>query len=178
MRRMFSMAPVKERALRTMEAALVEDLLSNVTRNSRNDTNARMADIINKMKRDEMEDVLQSLAEVRPKDAELLKGMLFTFDDIVKLPARSRMVLFDAVPTERIVLALKGTDNAFRELILSSLASRARRIVEGELGGGSPATQRDVAKARRAIADVALEMAERGQIELSAPEGEEDAEIY
>ena len=178
MRRMLAMTPVKERAMRALENTIQDDLLSNVSRNARGDTNARMADIINKMKRDQMEDVLQNLAEVRPKDAEMLKGLLFTFDDIIKLPARSRMVLFDNVPTERIVLALKGTDNAFRELILSSLASRARRMVETELTSGSPASQRDVLKARRAIADVALEMSERGEIELNPPEGEEEDEIY
>ena len=33
---------------------------------------------------------LQSLAEARPKAAETLRGLLFTFDDIIKLPAKSR----------------------------------------------------------------------------------------
>ena len=170
MRRMLALPAVTERAMRILETTLQEDLLVNISRNTAADQNARMADIINKMERDQMEDVLQSLAEFRPKQAETLRGLLFTFDDIIKLAPRARTMLFDKLSTERVVLALKGTDTHFREAILSSLASRARRMVESELSNGSAAPQRDVLKARRAIADTALEMAERGEIELNASE--------
>jgi flagellar motor switch protein FliG len=94
-----------------------------------------------------MEDVMQSLAAERPKAAEVLRKLMFTFDDIIKLNPRGRLILFDKIPTELIVLALKGTDSAFRDAILGSLATRARRIVESELANGGPASQRDVMKA-------------------------------
>ncbi len=176
MRRMVGIALVAEPAMRIIESTLQEDLLVNVARNNRNAHNGRMADIINKMEREQMEDVLSSLAEARPKVAELLRGLLFTFDDIIKLPAKSRLVLFDQIPTERVVLALKGTDAGFRNSILSTLSARARRMVETELANGSPAPHREVVKARRMIADLALEMAERGEIELNSEE--DDEEIY
>jgi flagellar motor switch protein FliG len=176
MRRMVGIAMVMEPASRILESVLQEDLLVNVARNNRSGHNARMADIINKMERDQMEDVLSTLAETRPKVAETLRGLLFTFDDIIKLPQKGRMVLFDKIPTERIVLSLKGTDPAFRDVILSTLSARARRIVEAELTNGGPAPQREVQKARRAIADIALEMSQRGDIDLQA---DDDAdEIY
>jgi flagellar motor switch protein FliG len=174
MRRMVSIAPVQESATRIIQSQLAEDLLLNLSRQNGNDHNARMADIINKMERDQMEDVLQSLAAVRPKAAEVLRGLLFTFDDIIKLQPKARMVLFDKIPTELVVLALKGTDTAFRDAILSSLAARARRIVDNELASGGPALQRDVLKARRMIADTALELAENGEIELNSAEDEDE----
>jgi flagellar motor switch protein FliG len=118
------------------------------------------------MERDQIEDVLNSLAEDRPKDAETLRGLLFTFEDIAKLSQKARTTVFDKVPADRVVLALKGTDPAFRELILTSMGARARRMVESELATGGPAQQRDVMKARRAIADMVLEMAERNEIEI------------
>ncbi|QAY96185.1 flagellar motor switch protein FliG [Methylovirgula ligni] len=176
MRRMVGIALVSEPAMRIIESTLQEDLLVNVARNNRNAHNGRMADIINKMEREQMEDVLSSLAEARPKVAEVLRGLLFTFDDIIKLPAKSRLVLFDQIPTERVVLALKGTDAGFRNAILSTLSTRARRMVETELANGSPAPHREVVKARRMIADLALEMAERGDLELNSEE--DDEEIY
>lgn len=176
MRRMVGIGLVMEPAMRVIESTLQEDLLVNVSRNNRAAHNGRMADIINKLERDQMEDVLQSLAEVRPKVAEILRGLLFTFDDIIKLQPKSRMTLFDQIPTERVVLALKGTDSIFRDAILSTLSSRARRIVESELANGVPAAQREVIKARRMIADLALEMAERGELELNS--GDDDDEVY
>ena len=174
MRRMLSFKPVMEPPVRILEGALHEDLLVNVARNTNADSHSRMADIINKMERNQMEDVLQSLAESRPQEAEVLKGLLFTFDDIVNLSPKARTTLFDQVPTERVVLALKGTEAVFRELVLSSLASRAKRMVEAELTSGEPAPQRDVLKARRAIADLVLEMAEKGQIELNSSDEENE----
>ncbi|MEC9469472.1 MAG: FliG C-terminal domain-containing protein, partial [Pseudomonadota bacterium] len=98
--------------------------------------------------------------------------LLFTFDDITNLNARTRMAIFDQIPTDRIVLALKGTNAQFREVILSSLTSRARRIAEHELAAGEPAAQRDVLDARSAITNLALEMASRGEIELNPKQDE------
>ena len=173
MRRMLTSKPPVEAPLRIVEKTLHEDLLLNLARNTGADTHARLANIINKMEREHMDDVLQNLADVRPKSAEVLKDLLFTFDDIVNLSPRARTSLFDQVPTERVVLALKGTDEGIRNMILASLASRAKRIVENELANSEPALQRDVNEARRAIADMALDMAGRGEIDLSpSDEGE------
>ncbi|MBZ6079351.1 flagellar motor switch protein FliG [Microvirga puerhi] len=173
MRRMLTFKPIVDETMRHIEKTIHEDFMINFSRNMGADTHAKMADIINKMERDHMEDVLQSLSEVRPKSAEILKGLLFTFDDIVGLTPRARTALFDQIPNDKVVLALKGTEDAFRNVILSSLASRVRRIVEHELNSKEPASQRDVLEARRAITDLALEMAGRGEIELN-PENDGD----
>lgn len=173
MRRMLSLKPIVEEAMRVVEKTLHEDFMLNFARNMGADTYARMADIINKMERGHMEETLQSLSASRPKSAEVLKGLLFTFDDIVNLTPKARMAIFDQIATDRIVIALKGTEPGFRNLILSSLATRTRRLVEHELASGDPAPQRDVLEARRAVTDLALEMASRGEIELN-PEQNDD----
>jgi flagellar motor switch protein FliG len=167
MRRMLSLKPVVEEAMGIIEKTMHEDFMINFARNLASDTYPRMADIINKMERNQMEESLKNLSESRPKSAEILKGMLFTFDDIVNLASKARMLIFDQVPTDRVVTALKGSDSSFRELILSSLASRTRRLVEHELASGVPANHREILDARRAITDLALEMAGRGEIELN-----------
>jgi flagellar motor switch protein FliG len=173
MRRMLSPRPVMDPMMKLLEQTLHEDLLLNVARNTGADTHSKIADIINKLEREQIEDVLQALAEDRPKDAETLRGLLFTFEDIAKLSQKARTTVFDKVPADRLVLALKGTDPTFRELILGSMGARARRMVESELNTGGPAQQKDVLKARRAIADTVLEMAERNEIEIdSSGEGE------
>jgi flagellar motor switch protein FliG len=173
MRRMLTFKPVTEETTRIIERTIHEDFMMNFSRTVGTDTHARMADIINKMEREHMDNVLNSLAETRPKSAEILKGLLFTFDDIIKLAPKARTTLFDKVPNDKVVLALKGTEQEFRDTILQSLASRVRRMVEQELTSGEPSSQRDVLDARRIITDLALEMAGRGEIELGA-DGDED----
>ncbi|WP_346896935.1 flagellar motor switch protein FliG [uncultured Roseibium sp.] len=171
-RRMLSIKAVVPEIMREVEKTMHEDFMMNLSGTLEADSYARMADILNKMDRDHMEDALDNLNEVRPKTAEMLKGLLFTFDDIINLNARTRMAIFDQIPTDRIVMALKGTDPAFREVILSSLTSRSRRIAEHELAGGEPAAQRDVLEARSFITNLALEMAGRGEIDLNPKQDE------
>ncbi|MEH0071261.1 flagellar motor switch protein FliG [Pannonibacter sp. Pt2-lr] len=176
MRRMLSIKAIVQEIMRDVEKTLHEDFMLNLSGTMEADSYARMADILNKMDRDHMEDALSSLTDARPKSAELLKGLLFTFDDIINLNARTRMAIFDQIPTDRIVLALKGTDRAFREVILSSMTSRTRKIVEHELAGGEPAGQREVLQARSSITDLALEMAGRGEIDLNPKQ--EDSAVF
>jgi len=54
--------------------------------------------------------------------------------------------VFDKIPTERVVLALIGTEAAFRDAVLSSLTSRARRLVESELESGADVPPRERAR--------------------------------
>jgi flagellar motor switch protein FliG len=173
--RMIGPAEVSGEALRIVEAALQEDLLKSAGRTSGGDSRARIADIVNRLEPNDVEDVLQTISEAQPKDAAILKKMLFTFDDMVNLSNRARALLFDNLQTETIVMALRGTEPAFRDTVLSSMASRARRLVESELSNGASIPQRDIAKARRAISDTVLRMAQRGEIEIGSPEGEEAA---
>lgn len=170
MRRMLATKPVVNVAMRILETTIQEDLLLDVASNTAGVTNARMAEIINRMEREQIESVLQNLAETRPKTAEALKSLLFTFEDILKLSPRARMVLFDQIPPERVILALRGTDPATRDPILGALSSRIRRMVEQELASGDSPPRRDITKARRLIADAALKLAEEGKIELENPD--------
>ncbi|HRJ02721.1 MAG TPA: FliG C-terminal domain-containing protein, partial [Hyphomonas sp.] len=165
-RRILSVRPVATPAVNLIEAALDDVLATMTAKSSGPPVHARVADIINKMERQQMEEVLSDLDQSRPKDAKLVKGLLFTFDDIGRLSAPDRVKLFDGIPTDRTILALHGVEPGLRELVLAALSSRARRMIEQELSGSSGVAQREITRARRAIADMALELADRGVIDL------------
>jgi flagellar motor switch protein FliG len=169
-RRMLTVKPIVDDTLRMLEHILHQEFTMNFSRNAGSDSHARIAEIINKLDREQMEQVLQSLSSTRPKAAESLKSLLFTFDDISKLAPRARTSLLDKVPNDRVAIALRGTAAEFRELILSSLSSRVRKMIEQELNNGQPVPQRDVTEARRVVTDLAMEMANRGEIEIHAQE--------
>jgi len=95
--------------------------------------------------------------------------MLFSFNDLPKLSERARALLFDRASIDVVVMALRRTDADFRDTVLSSMPSRGRRLVEGELNSGASAPPRDIAKARKTIADIVLGMASRNEIELAGP---------
>jgi flagellar motor switch protein FliG len=156
--------------LPAFETALRTNLLGTAPRASGDDHRARIAEIINGLAPADAEDAMRMLIVERPQDAEAVRSLLFSFTDLPKLPQRARALLFDKVPTEIVVLALRGTDVEFREPVLSAMASRSRRLVEGELANPGTASPADTIKARRHITDLVLKMAQRGEIEL--PEAE------
>jgi flagellar motor switch protein FliG len=136
------------------------------------DGRSRLAGIINGLDAPEAEDAMRALEQASPKDAAIVKGMLFSFNDLPRLSERARALLFDRASIDIVVMALRGTDADFRDTVLSSMPSRGRRLVEGELSSGGNAPPRDIAKARKAIADIVLGMASRNEIELGGPPAE------
>lgn len=171
--RMLGIKKVADDAARAVETAIAEDLLAK----SSSGSHAGIADILNRLDKSQSDDLLKNLAEVRPDDAKTLKGMLFTFVELVNLPAKARTLLLDQVPIERLVAALKGTDSAFQATILSSLAARSKRMVEAELQGGGSASEREVADARRAIVDTVLKMMAKGEIAMLEPDAVDDLTV-
>ncbi len=170
MRRMLAIEPVMDRPMRILETLLQNEVLVKVARSTGQDIHARIADILNRMERAHMDEIFKSLDDTRPKDAKIIKGLLFTFDDIVKLSEAARTRLFDSIPPDRVILALRGAEARMSDLVLSCLGGRARRMIEQELATQIQVNQRDVVKARRAIADVALDLAEKGLIEINREE--------
>jgi flagellar motor switch protein FliG len=171
--RMCSLRPLGGEAVAMLERALAADLLRTVQKSTGPDSRARMADILNRLEKEEVDELIARLEMARPADAEALKRMLFSFEDLPRLSAAHRTALMDKVPTDRLVVALRGVNPAFQDVVLSSLASRARRMVEAELASGEAGNAKDIAAARRQISEMALDMAARGEIELIAPAEDE-----
>src|SRR3569833_382023 len=144
MRRVLSLKPIVDDAMRIVEKTLHEDLTLNFARNLGADTYARVADIINKMERGHIEDMLKSLSEKRPKSAEVLKELLFTFDDVIHLPPKARTMIFDQVPTDRIVVALKKTNKQNHKQNQTTNTTHKHHKNKHELAIGEPSNQRDV----------------------------------
>jgi flagellar motor switch protein FliG len=156
-----------------LENALRTALLGGAPRASGEENRARIADIINGLDPNDADDVMKTLISQRPQDAKAVKALLFSFNDLPRLPQRARAALFDKVSTDVVVMALRGTDAEFREPVLSAMASRSRRLVEGELASPGAASTADTAKARKEIVDLVLKMAQKGEVEL--PQGDDSA---
>ncbi|KUO58492.1 MAG: hypothetical protein APF80_01700 [Alphaproteobacteria bacterium BRH_c36] len=172
MRRMLALKPMTDAAAALLEEILAENLLSGVTSDGDTNLQAKLASVLNKLEKQQMDEALKSIEAVNPKGAKLVRGLLFVFDDIVKLAPEARAKLFDEVPSEVTIMALKDAQPEVVEAALGGVSSRARRMIEQELTGGAPATKKDVQKAQRWIADLVLDMADRGLIEIGGSHDE------
>lgn len=162
-------------AVSVLETALRDVLLGGAAGASADEARTRIADIINGLEPGDAEDVMKALETERPQDARIVRNMLFSFLDLVRLNQRARALLFDKLSTDLVVMALRNTDAEFREAALSAMAARARRLVESELGAASNARPADISKARREVVQIVLGMAQKGELELPTNESKTDA---
>jgi flagellar motor switch protein FliG len=169
---MLGLKVVLDKPLKVLEQSFVQDVLFSGSRNSADLIYTQVARIINKMERKHMDEVLDSIAQYSPKEIERIRELLFTFEDLLKLDQVGLVALFDGVAPEIITSALSGADPTLSERILAAVPSRMKRMIEQEIASGKRPLTKEVNKARRAIADLALQMIERGAIELGVPEEE------
>jgi flagellar motor switch protein FliG len=167
LRRMLTSKPVSEAVLRVMEEAIQEDLFIAAAGPSTTQVSAHVAGIVNQLEREQIESILNGIAETEPVLAAQLKALLFTFDDIVRLSQRARMLVFDQVSTEKVIVALRGADASMKDAVLPCLSARTRRMVEAELSSGADSPKKEITAAQREIANLVLRLADQGHIDLS-----------
>ncbi len=176
-RRMIAVKPIVQESLDVLEAILRDEFAHNLSKNGDADQHQRIAEIINKLDQEQVEQVLGSLEATSPRVAKSLRSLMFTFEEIPTLSEEARSALFDRVPADDLVMALRGTEQDFRDLVLSSLSARVRKMMEQELSDGQAVPQRDVVESRRVVTDLVLSMAAAGDIRLGGDEEGED-EVY
>ncbi len=152
-----------------LEDVLRRDLLGRSDAGPVKAHHGQIANIFNQLDRQEMEELMSSLKDLSQDDIARIKAKLFNFEDVERLSQRARLLLFDEVQTEQIATALRGADASLQEMVLSSLSTRGRRMVESELAAEQGnITSQNIADARRAIARIAIDLSERGIISLDS----------
>lgn len=165
-RRLLTLRPTTDAAMQLVAERLREALFAEVVAEAEENKHAKLAAILNKLDREQIEEILTSIGESDPDEAERVKNYVFTFDDIAGMAAEDRARLMDEVPAERVVTALRDADPTLVDLVLQTLSPRSRRIVEAELATDTRVAPQAISEARRWIAVLALSMAERSLIKL------------
>ena len=164
--RLLKILPLQPACENLLNRRIEQDLLTQSGAGLADEGRHRLAALLNKVERDVADGIVQALAEARPEEARKLRQMIFSFEDIDKLPQASRLALFDKLQTEQVILALRGMPAGFKETALSSLGARARRMVEAELANDTGQSGPPTLAARRTIADLVLAMAAKGELVL------------
>ena len=160
--RMLQMRAIAPEVRERVDARIADDLLE--TKNAPIAHHASIAEILNQLDQTQSHDVLQHFERQQPKDAVIVKKMLFKFEDVVSLAPKALAVVVDQVPVDKMVIALQGMSEDFKGILLSVMSPRSRRMVESELQAGSAMGARDIAAARRNIAALVLKLATEGAI--------------
>ena len=170
-RRLLQLKPIGDNALRLIADRLAQELFAEDNAAPESDRHARLAAILNKLERIQIVEVLKGLDAAVPDDARRVREHVFCFEDVAMMTPEHRALLFDAVPSERTVMAMRGVDQSLGDLIMQSISPRARRIVEAELSSPAKVPRKSIVQAQLAIAELAQTMAAKSMIRLRPESG-------
>lgn len=135
-----------------------------------------LADILNHADRSLERNVLENLATADQGLAEEVRGMLFVFEDIVKLDERAIQQVLREVDQKDLVLALRGADESVKEVLLANMSERGAAMLKEEMEIQQPQRKRDVDEAQSRVVMVVRKLEEAGTIVITGDEDGEEGE--
>ena len=130
-----------------------------------------VAEILNSVDKATETRILSSIEETNPDLAEQIRELMFTFEDMALIDAKQMQIVMKDVDQADMVLALKTASDAVKELIFSSMSSRAAEMVRDDLENLGPAKLSDVEAAQQKIIKVVKKLEEDGSIVIAGAGG-------
>ena len=115
------------------------------------------------------------MADISKSDEGLsgkIQDLMFVFDDLLEIDDRGMQELLRQVPADKLLIALKGADVAFKEKVFKNMSQRAAEMLKGDLEAKGPVRLADVEAAQKEILVAARKLADDGTIALGG-KGEE-----
>jgi flagellar motor switch protein FliG len=133
-----------------------------------------MSEILNRMSRSSENTILTSLEEEDAELAAQLRGLMFTFEDVLKIDDKSLQELLREISTEDLAKALKLTDENMREKIYRNMSKRGAEMLKEDIEMMPPIRLSEVETSQRTILDVTKKLEAEGRLMLLRGD-EEDA---
>lgn len=109
------------------------------------------------------------LAHVRKVDEQLsahIEDLMFVFENLVEVDDRGMQQLLRQVPSDRLLLALKATDDQLKAKIFKNMSQRAAEMMMDDLDSKGPVRLAEVESAQKEILAIARKMADEGSLAL------------
>ena len=136
-----------------------------------------LAEILNHSDRTTERNVLEKLASADEELAEEVRGMLFVFEDIVKLEERAIQQVLREADQKDLVLALRGAPENVKEVVLTNMSERGAEMLKEEMEIQPPQRKRDIDAAQSRIVAVVRKLEEAGTIVIAGGEEEESEAV-
>ncbi len=116
--------------------------------------------------------VVEQIRKVDENLGTKIQDLMFVFDDLVEIDDRGMQEVLRAVPSERLLLAMKGADESLKEKIYKNMSQRAAEMLKDDLEAKGPVRLSEVESAQKEILAIVRKMAETGTIQIGG-KGEE-----
>jgi flagellar motor switch protein FliG len=109
------------------------------------------------------------MEEIKTADENMcnqIEENMFVFDDLVDLDDRDMQSLLREVPSDKLLIALKGASEKFKEKVFKNMSSRAAEMMKDDMDAKGPVKLSDVESAQKEILAAARKLADGGNINL------------
>lgn len=175
MLRIATLDSVKPLALKELNDVLTKLLLTSKDSNkgkSLGGTRAA-AEIMNYMSGENETGIIESLKEYDEVMAQKILDSMFIFEDIATLKDSVIQLILRDIPSEQLVIALKGATEQMRTKIYNNMSTRAADMLKEDLENRGPVRLSEVEATQKQILQVVRKMADDGVIELGYIEDDE-----
>jgi len=132
-----------------------------------------VADLLNRLNAEEAKKILETIEEGEPELALSIRNLMFTFEDLVSVPAATIREIVSGVDKRMLALALRGANEELRAQIFKSMSSRAVDMLKEDMEVLGPVRSREVAQAQQEILNLARRLEAEGKVILKLETGDE-----
>ena len=116
--------------------------------------------------------ILDEIAEEHQDVSRAIQDKMFVFDDIVSIDDRGIQAIIAEVPSDLMVVALKGADEGLKNKFLDNMSKRQAEIMRDDLETGGPVKLSAVEDSQRTIIQTVRRLADEEK--LMMPGGGEE----
>jgi len=162
--RMLTLDPVQKEILEKIEATLRTEFMSTLSHAKRRDSHEAMAEIFNAFDRQTEARFMTGLEESHRDDAERIKSLMFTFEDLARLEASAIQTLLQRMEKREMALAFKGATEPLKDFFFANMSARSAKLLQDDMAAMGPVRLKDVDEAQSRMVSTAKDLAAKGEI--------------
>jgi len=126
------------------------------------------ADIINNLEPSQEGIIMEQITQTDEQLGSRIQDLIFVFDNLLEIDDRSMQELLRQVASDKLLLAMKGAEDAMKEKIFKNMSQRAAEMLKDDLESKGPVKISEVEGAQKEILQTARKLAEAGTIQLAS----------
>lgn len=130
------------------------------------------ADIVNGLDPSDEAPLMESINKSDEALGARIQDLIFVFDNLMEVDDRGMQELLRQVPSDKLLIAMKGADETLKSKIFKNMSQRAAEMLKDDLEAKGPVRLSEVEAAQKEIVAAARKLAEAGTIALGG-KGEE-----
>ena len=132
-----------------------------------------IVEILNSVDRGTEKYIMETLEIDNPELAEEISQKMFVFEDIISLDSVSIQRFIREVDNDDMTIALKGSTDEVKDIIVSNMSSRMGEMIEEDMEFMGPVRLSDVEEAQQKIVGIIRRLEEAGEIIIARGGGDE-----